>query len=81
METILGLVIFAVVLSAFYAETYMLFYGYLVAVVATIGLHSFECLEILVLQTGVCSETSGVIGDVAENMGGRLLWWWCQDCC
>lgn len=69
METILGLVLFAVVLSAFYTDTSLLFYGYLIAVLATMSFHLYDCLEILVLGTGSCQVYSDVIGDVVLNMG------------
>jgi len=68
METILGLVIFAVVLAAFYTDTPLLFYGYLVAVLATLGFHLYDCMEILVLGTGSCQVYSEVITDVRLNM-------------
>ncbi len=68
MELILGLALFAIVLSAFYTNTSLLFYGYLIAVVATIGLHTYDCLVISVLATGTCQDLADVIDQVGENM-------------
>jgi hypothetical protein len=68
METILGFVIFAVVLSAFYTGTSLLFYGYLIAILTTLGFHMYDCVVILVLASGSCQVYSDVITDVRLNM-------------
>jgi hypothetical protein len=68
MEEVAGIVIFAVVLSAFYTNTSLLFYGLIVVTIATLGLHGFDCLKILADATGTCQPYADVIEDLQMNL-------------
>lgn len=68
METILGLLIFGVVLSAFYTNTALLFYGYLLAAGVTLGFHHYDCTLLIQAGSGSCQSYSDVIADVRLNM-------------
>lgn len=68
METIVGFLLFGVIMSAFYTGAALLFYSYLVVVITTVGLHTYDCLGVLVAASGTCQEYADVIDNVVTNM-------------
>lgn len=72
---LLGFILVAYTLSAFFTDIHILIYGYVLVTLAVIGMYSYLCLQITQIGIGACQAYSVVVQDVSYACAMVTITW------